>query len=346
MNKKGSFSGIFIFAISIIFIVLIFFIFENAVRTCNDGTNHNECSKIKPYFCLKGNLIENASFCGCSEFSEINGDNCLSIYQIGSKEIVLPYTLNGKNGQINFTVYKKLYDYFSKLSRFIKDAPDEDLILLTFKLRSLDDSFQRELLLPLVVEIQNLAKNKDDQARIAISIVQNIPFGNSNKTLRFGGISLEYSRYPYEVLYDMEGVCGEKSELLIFLLREIGYDSAFIYYKTENHEAVGIRCPEEKSLNNTGYCFVETTGPSIITDYKTEYTQIGQLISIPEIIPILGNLTFGEQSDFYESRDFFILDSIRERAKEFETINFIQHLQFKKLTKKYGLKNPNEYSFD
>ena len=343
MLKKGELIRTSIAVSSFILMLVLFFIF-NASHTCNDGTNYNECSNTKSYLCLNGILIKNASSCGCSELSMVNGENCISDYQIGPKLITLNYTLNGKRGQINFIAYQKLYDYLSKLSRFIEDDSNEESILLNFRLKNLDDEYQRELLLPLVVGIQNSAKNKDDQARIAISIVQNIPFGNSNKTLRFGGVELEYYRYPYEVLYDYEGVCGEKSELLIFLLRELGYGSAFIYYKIENHEAVGIKCLEEKSLNNTGYCFIETTGPSIITDSNTEYTNLGQLISTPEIIPILGNFTFGK-INFYESKDSIVLNNIRERAREYGTINWIKHFQFKRLKEKYGLKDLNYYTF-
>ena len=343
MFKKGELIKTSIAIFSFILMLVLFFIF-NISHTCNDGTNYKECSEIKPYFCSNGILIKNASSCGCSELSRVNGENCISDYQIGPKLIILNYTLKGEEGQINFTVYQKLYDYLSKLSRFIEYNPNEGSLLLNFRLKNLDEEYQRESLLPLIVEIQNSAKNKDDQARIAISIVQNIPFGNSNKTLRFGGVELEYYRYPYEVLYDYEGVCGEKSELLIFLLRELEYGSAFIYYKTENHEAIGIKCSEEKSLNNTGYCFVETTGPSIITDSNTEYTNIGQLISTPEIIPISGNLTFGE-INFYEAKDSIVLNDIRKRAREYGTINWIKHFQFKELKEKYGLRDLNYYTF-
>lgn len=309
--------------------------FFNKSTTCNDGTGSNGCSKIKPYFCVNGSLMEKASVCGCNNLSEVKGNKCISEYQIEPKTITLNYTLKGKKGNINFIVYKKLSDYLSKLPRYI-DSEENKTTLLDFKLKSLNEEQQRELLLPLVVEIENLAKNKDDQARIAVSIIQNIPFGNSNKTLKFGNIDIEYYRYPYEVLYDLQGVCGEKSELLAFLLREIGYENAFLYYSAENHEAMGIKCPVKKSLNNTGYCFIETTGPSIITDYKTEYLAIEQLTSFPEIIPVPGNLSFGE-NNFYEYRDAKILDKIREKVKNYGTINYIQHLQFNNLKEKYGL---------
>jgi len=338
MIKKGVVISSILIVVALIIISLLLIFLFNRNPICNDGTKNNECAKIKPYFCSNGNLIKNASFCGCSNVSTAKGNECSFNYQLNPKNITLNYTVDGKSGKIDFIVYQKLSDYLSKLPRYMQYNPDPSSILLDFKLRSLDNEQQNELLAPLIITIQNLTSDKENQARIAISIVQNIPFGNSNKTSRFGGIVLDYYRYPYEVLYDMRGVCGEKSELLAFLLRGIGFESAFIYYAPENHEALGIKCPVQKSLNRTGYCFIETTGPSIITDYQTEYTGIGKLKSTPQIIPVpKGNFTFGEKKYFYEFDDAKLFDLIKQRAGDYGTINFIQHLQYQELKKKYGL---------
>src|SRR4030043_557836 len=335
MIKKRLYIVFFVFIILILSVISFFLFFKRETPICNDGTIYNECSKIRPYFCMGGVLIEKASVCNCNNLSKIDGDKCISEYHSEPKQIALDYTLKGEKKTIHFIVYKKLNDYLSGLPRYI-DSMGNKTTRLDFKLKSLNEEQQREFLLPLIVRIENLARNKDDQARIAISIIQNIPFGSSNKTSKLGNIDKGYSRYPYEVLYDLQGVCGEKSELLAFLLRGLGYENAFIYYNEENHEAMGIKCPVKKSLDNTGYCFIETTGPSIITDYRTEYVSVGQLTSIPEIIPIDGSLYFGEKN-FYEYKDANTLNKIRERAKEYETINYIQHLQFNNLKKKYGL---------
>ncbi|MDD5012223.1 MAG: hypothetical protein PHQ66_01075 [Candidatus Nanoarchaeia archaeon] len=306
------------------------------IPACNDETPFNNCSEIKPYFCSNGTLIEKASVCGCRNSAKIDGDKCISEYQTQPKNIALNYTLNGKKGEINFVAYKNLSDYLSDIPRYITPVDGEEATLRDFRMKSLDEKKQRELLLPLVVAIENSAKNRDDQARIAVSIVQNIPFGSSNKTIKLLDLDLEYYRYPYEVLYDVEGVCGEKSELLSFLLRELGYETAFLYFPNENHEAIGIKCPARKSFNSVGYCFIETTGPSIITDYKTEYVSVGQLDSFYEIIPIEGNLSFGE-SNFYEYSDAKTLNKIRQTSREYGAINYIEHLQFRHLVEKYGL---------
>ena len=62
---------------------------------------------------------------------------------------------------------------------------------------------------------EKLSKSKDEQLRIAVSLVQNIPYDWDNY---YTG---ELGKYPYEVLYQNKGVCGEKSQLIIFLLREV-----------------------------------------------------------------------------------------------------------------------------
>jgi hypothetical protein len=333
-----------VIVLSLVFFLVLFTIFYplffNDVKTCNDGTPYNKCSNINPYFCSKGVLIENASVCGCSNVSRINADKCISDFQTEPKNIMLNYILRGKKGEINLTVYKKLYDYDSKLSRYI--SLNKNPTLLDFKLKFINEPYQRELLLPLVVQIENVASSKEDQMRIAVSLVQNIPFGSSNKTFQMGDNKLEYQRYPYEVLYDMEGICSEKSGLLIFLLKEIGYGSAFLYYNPENHEAVGIKCPREESLNNTEYCFVETTGPSIITDEKTEYP--GILNSIPEVLNVSDGISLGE--NLYEYRDARTLINLRKNIEKYGKVNFFQHINFQRIKKKYGLITfNNSYSF-
>jgi hypothetical protein len=340
--EKGFLIGVSILT-SVIILVTVFYLFSPPDFFCNDGTSFNNCSKIKPYFCLNGTLIENIPACGCGDFSMVEHGKCISAYQFGPKKIQLNYTLNGKKSSIDFVVYENLSNYLSAIPRYIETVDGEEATLLDFKLKSLDEKEQRELLLPLVIAIENITKDKDDQARIAISIIQNIPFGNSNKTIRFGDTSIDYYRYPYEVLYDFQGVCGEKSELLSFILRELGYDNAFLYYAKENHEAMGIRCPTEKSMNNTGYCFIETTGPSIITDSNTEYIGVVKLRSFPQIIPIEGNLTFGK-TNFYEYNDAKSLNNIRTLIKKYGEINIFQHFQFRDLVKKYGLET-FEYTF-
>jgi len=333
-----------IYALVVVFILVVAFVFyylSFRVKRCSDGTPYDQCSEVKPYLCLNGVLTEKASLCSCSELSIRDDEKCFSPYQSNPKDVTLNYILRGKTGKINFVVYKNLSDYLSKIPRYVNS--NENPTLLDFKVKMIDEPYQRELLLPLVLQIENITENKEDQARIAVSIVQNIPFGSSDKKIRIGGTVAEYQRYPYEVLYEMEGICSEKAELLVFLLREMGYQTAFLYYPYENHEAVGIKCPERKS-NIGGYCFIETTAPSIITDDKTEYFGAERNInSAPTIMAVSEGLTFG--NNLYEYRDARSLIAIREKANS-NVLNLFYQMRFKSLTEKYGLAvYYNSYTF-
>jgi hypothetical protein len=334
-----------IIIISIAFILIIsgiyFFNFakENyskKVPTCGDGTLYETCSLRKPYFCLEGILVEKASVCGCPDILKEQEELCISKYQTNPKNISLGYILRGEKKEINYTVYEGMVNYISTLPDSIYSDNGENPSRGDFKIRNLDEKEQRELLLPLVTEIQNSAENKLDQMRITVSIVQKIPFGNSNKTISiWPNQNISYSRYPYEALYEMQGVCGEKSELLAFLLREIGYGIVFFYHALENHEALGIKCHEKYGVGETGYCFIETTGPSIITNNQVRYVEGIELSSEPELILFLDGDSLGE--DLYEYKDAKDLIKINNAIDKKGQINFFQNRKLKELKEKYGL---------
>ena len=306
---------------------------QNAVSTCNDGSFYDTCNLNKPYYCdaETGKLVEKASLCGCPDGMSKSGESCISKYQTDPKDIRLKYVLRGEERYLNFTVYSGLAQYVSNLPKVINYQTGERPLRSDFKIRSINNQEQRQLLLPLLIAIENEARNKEDQIRIAISLVQNIEFGQSNQTLNLpGGNNISHSRYPYEVLYDTMGVCGEKSELLAFLLKEMGYGTVFFYYPDENHEAVGIKCPLKYSVDNTGYCFVETTGPSIMTDTGIEYVGGIKLTSQPEII-LVSN---GDQLDagLYEYKDAKEMMKLRDNG-----LVFFKEMRLNTLKEKYGL---------
>ncbi len=317
--------------------VLISLSIKNKKVVCGDGTLEGNCSAIKPYFCFNETLVKKASVCGCPEILTRSGDSCISKYQTNSKNITLRYILRGEKEKINFIIYQEMVDYISQLPKSIYYSNDEKPSRQDFKLKKINEKEQRELLLPLVVEIQNAAENKNDQVRIAISIVQNIPYGESNKniTIRFNQIN--YSRYAYEVLYDKKGACEGKSELLAFLLKEMGYGVVLFYYPLENHEVVGIKCPDKYSLKDTGYCFIETTGPSIISNNQEDYLGLGKLSSNPEVIFISEGNSLGE--NLYEYKDARDLIKLNEIIEEEGALNIFRHYKLNSLKEKYGLEN-------
>ncbi len=341
-TKKRGFNlekDLIIFSLIIFLLILIFILYlmivaaknnSGKILTCGDGTLYDSCSLRKPYYCSDGLLVEKASLCECQDILKRNGDLCTSEYQTNPKSISLKYILRGEENEIDFTVYKGMSDYLLNTSRIITYTGNKTPSRADFKLRNINEPNQGEFLLPLVTEIQNIAKDKNDQVRIAVSIVQNIPFGSSNKTTKFLSTEINYSRYPYEVLYDEEGVCGEKSELLLFLLREMGYEIVAFYYLLENHEAVGIKCPDKYGVKDSGYCFIETTGPAIISDSEIEYGVWGKLISEPEIMVISEGFSLGENLYEYDDAEDWI--GLREKG-----VNTFSRNKFDELKEKYGL---------
>jgi hypothetical protein len=281
-------------------------------------------------------LIEQSSLCGCPENMTSEGESCISNYQSEPKEILLNYTLRGKQYELNFTAYKGLVDYLSQLTPYISSNGTYDVpSRMDFKLKDINNQEQRDLLLPLIVEIQNRAQNREDQVRIATSIVQNLEWGSTNKTILFFGNKVPYQRHPYEVLYDSEGLCGEKSELLAFLLKEMGFGTVIFYNEQENHESVGIKCPVEQSWHGTGYCFIETTGSAIMTDSSIIYTNGLTLSTIPLVLPISDGDSLN--GDLYEYKDAKTFGEIRNNLNNSFFFNPIKFWTLNDLEKKYGL---------
>jgi len=125
-------------------------------------------------------------------------------------------------------------------------------------------------------------------------MVQNIPYDFSASSSTGGSM-----KYPYQVLYENTGVCGEKSVLLAYLLRGLGYDVVLFDFKPEKHMAVGIKSPAEYSFLGSGYAFVESTKPSIITDSEGTYGGGEQLVSVPGILHVSNGRAMTTLSEEY-----------------------------------------------
>lgn len=67
--------------------------------------------------------------------------------------------------------------------------------------------------------------------------------------------------FHYETVYINKGVCTDKSILLVSILRNLGYGAALVLMEKEKHAAAAILSPSDKSLNNSGYSYIETTAP-------------------------------------------------------------------------------------
>ncbi len=332
------FIGILVVIFALVFIGFnyngIFVKQTQKILTCGDSSFYDTCSIRKPYLCDNGKLIEAARFCGCPDGFTKKEDSCVSSLMTNSKDSSFQYVINGEKKQIPLTLYKGLYDYLGNVSREITYTGEEIPFRVDFKFRKINEENQKQALDPLVVSIQNQVSLKEDQARIAISLVQNIDFGESSKSIKAGNSSIRYSRYPYEVLYENAGVCGEKSELLAFLLKELGYGTVLFYNQAENHESVGIACPTQYSYWNSGYCFVETSAPSIISDREIVYVGNVKLTSKPQILFISPGIGLGDMQEYKDAKTF---DAIRSKVEAGKKLGYSESKDLELLNKKYGL---------
>jgi tetratricopeptide (TPR) repeat protein len=211
-----------------------------------------------------------------------------------------PYVLRGEHGMLNLTLYNGVsreiakedpYSYTGEKDRYRK-----------FIYLPVQDPF----LVPLVDAIREKTDDPDDQVRIAVSVVQQIPY--DQEMLDTGRLEI---RYPYQTLLDNKGVCCEKSVLLAYILHKLGYGVALLDFDAEKHTAVGIRSTPEYAYKNTGYAFIETTTPLIITDGNGEYPAFGRIRSLPEVLPAGEGKSFGTVSEeWHDAREWDRLNSL------------------------------------
>jgi hypothetical protein len=270
-------------------------------------------------------------------------------YETGLSSRSFAYVLRGKSSTLNVNLYSGVYDEISSAerpstcTRYNYDtSPCTSEEIRQYYLKYLDEPDQKKYLDNLVKSIESATPNKDDQARIAISLVQQIPY-DYNKFYRLSSSTsagFEKTRYPYEVLYDGKGVCSEKSALLAYLLRGLGYGVVLFEFQTENHMAVGVKSPDQYAFRNTGYAFVEAAAPSIPTDDQADYVGAGKLISSPSILAISDGASFDSISE--ESKDATMFNQLQTLSKSSGGIldqNY--YYMWMGLVQKYGLKTSN-----
>jgi PKD repeat protein len=210
------------------------------------------------------------------------------------------YTLRGQTDTISIPVYSDAFLHYSCIANTTRG--NYSAIYKNY----IDDPELKQYLEPLVSDIKTRSSDPDDQARIAISLVQQIPYDLD------AADALEKANYqstiphPYETLYHNKGICEDKAILLACLLKELGYGAAILRYEQEHHAAVGLSVPEQYSQYDSTYAFVETTSPSIITFTNATYGRTNFTIeSYPEIIPVSQGKQFTSISEEYnDAKDF------------------------------------------
>ncbi|GEM_PF-2654279 len=246
----------------------------------------------------------------------------------GSSGQTFTYVVHGRAGAVDFTTYAGLNDYLAGLPRTLTYTPGITPKPSTrdFLMRNLDEPNQDPELKAWAERIRQLSPNPDEQARIAISLVQQIPYDTLG--VRENRIT---GKYPYEVLHTHIGVCQEKSELLVFLLRELGFKTAIFRYEAQNHETAGVGCAPEYDYRDSGYCFIETTGPAISTYSTGNYAGIGTLTSVAETVAVSDGRSMDLSEEFADAQAYERLVHIGPVLKADD------YAMWQSLRQKYGI---------
>jgi hypothetical protein len=182
-------------------------------------------------------------FSGCVEKEILAAEDLYA----GPRNMEYNYTVWGAGGSIKMIVYRGLNDHLANISRLVycrPNCPSNESI----QQRYLDDLDSDPQLSKLLFAVKERGKTRSEQAFIAISLVQNIPYDESSYE---EGRSKD--RYPYQVLYENKALCGEKVRLLAYLLRGLGYDTSMLYYPKEKHASLGV-----SALKNTHIRILDT----------------------------------------------------------------------------------------
>ncbi len=314
--------------------------------------NNGFCSLNPNSVCINSITLANTVFCGCPANVNLSNESrttltrkCAFVYNSSSKAMYFNYSFKNSNadnvnGTIAFLFRQSVLDYLLSLPHFKIYSANETPRRDEFKISRIDNSIQSDSLASLVTKIENLYPNsKDMQAKVAISLVQDIPY-NESPTTKFFGTTVGVTRYPYQVLGENQGSCEGKSELLAYILQKMGFGVTLFYFPKANHEALGIKCPLQYSYLGTGYCFVESTEPSPISFSQGNYLDVnggvGRLNETPELI-LINNNGIGLSGNLPDYSDAEELNNLMDKLASGGSLNFIEEARLKSLDKKYGI---------
>ncbi len=301
---------------------------ERQIQTGQKSTEVNEKKATKTDVFSK-NMGKTESDCGNDCFPNDIKPTGLSK---GDRAVFLDFVYKGQKSGIYFIANKEVHEKLAALPRLLSYKKEKEEIKKDFILPRINNPLQRERLLPLVEKIKSLTPDVNKQARIAISLVQHIPYGFP--TGNDSEINYE-KKYPYSVIWEQTGICDEKSDLLLFLLRELGFGTATLIYKKEYHRAVGIKCPKAYDTGDSGYCYVEVTSPKIITDNSPDYLDVGSLTDFKVIHISEGRELEGVEEEFTDKILYYDL-LLKAKAKN-GTMDADEYARYSSILNKYGM---------
>ncbi len=190
----------------------------------------------------------------------------------GLKTVTLNCNYHGQTLTLKENLYASIDNYYKS------DPKKQFMSYESYVSEAKEDKTLEDLTGKIEAKAQDLGLNPDQTADLATCFVQNIPYDSAKAKVvlsnapsdKFSKVANNdyFDRFPYETLYDNEGICTDKSYLEAALLKQMGYGTALLTFDVEHHMAVGIKVPSGYSSFNTGYGYIETTS----TGYK-----VGQL---------------------------------------------------------------------
>ena len=300
---------------------------RKAVKTKDSSEYREETAAV----CGNDYCEKNESHSGCPDdcFPEDIRPTDLSP---GDKARFLNFVYKGQKSGIYFVVNRSIHKKLASIPRSLSYKPGKKITKKDFILPKLNNQLQKEKLIPLVKKSKSLTPDVHKQARIAISLVQNMPYVLPTVS----DPEIDYiAKYPYEVLWKQEGACGEKSDLLLFLLRELGFSTATFIFEKEDHRTVGIKCPDAYDIGASGYCFIEVTNPKIITDNLSGYAGVEKLTDFTAINISDGIQLEGVEEEFADKILYY--DLINKAEDQNGALEQNEYKIYNSILNKYGM---------
>ncbi len=174
------------------------------------------------------------------------------------------WSYKGSQYELPLTLYQSVYAYYQSEPKTFSYAGDlpanwEDSYYGMFLKANESDQTITQLSDSLQALGEKHKLSSDQIVELALAFVQTIPYDDSKASNILAKAGNETMLYPYETLFQQQGVCSDKSLLAISILRKLGYGVAIFAYEQDNHMAIGVQCPKAYSTYGSGYCYGETT---------------------------------------------------------------------------------------
>lgn len=183
----------------------------------------------------------------------------ISEYKLGHK---VSYNWRYQNNNYNLDYYfdtdvYNLYKNDPKVYSYSSDnIPDDlrDSYYSMFLKRNELDNDSIGLLYKLKEKAEKNSFFGDEKIEFIVSFIQHINYDTEKAKSDY-----PIANFPFETLYLNRGVCTDTSFLAVYWLRYLGYGTAILDFPDSFHSALGIECEVSYSINDSGFCYVETT---------------------------------------------------------------------------------------